>query len=536
MRWERGGYPKEELSKLLTGHTGRVRNVLENLRKYTRDPHQVRALGFCVTVAHAEFMAASFREAGLRAEALTGATAPGDRVRFREALRKGDLAYLFVVDVFNEGVDLPEVDTVLFLRPTESSAVFLQQLGRGLRLSEGKEALTVLDFVAASREEYDFEHKFRAMLGRTGRSIREELKDDFPNPPLGCSIQLERKAREHILDNLEKAGRWNRRALLRRLQSFPQRSNLPLTLRNFLDFEHLPIERLYRKDTTFTGLVAEALGRSASPGPSPATVAITDAVADALHTDWMVLQDPAQMDFIAQWARRRFQGDPPTTDPLAPTRALMFYWDLFQHRKPDTPPQNLAEALSPFAAVPALCDEIADFFAHRADQLRLAMHPLPDMPLQVHGVYTRGQILSALQFNSLHRFRPSREGVAHHPHHRIEALFVELNKDPRHFSPTTLYQDYAISDQLFHWQSQNRVSPTSPTGQRYIHHAERGERILLFLREHEKDIFRRTQGYLFAGFAEYVRHEGSHPMSIVWQLSHPLPGWIWHSAAKLRVG
>ena len=90
-------------------------------------------------------------------------------------------------------------DTVLFLRPTESLTVFLQQLGRGLRLAEGKDCLTVLDFVGNSRPEYDFESKFRALIGKTTTSVKKEIEDDFPHLPLGCSIVLEKKAKETML-------------------------------------------------------------------------------------------------------------------------------------------------------------------------------------------------------------------------------------------------------------------------------------------------------------------------------------------------
>ncbi|MGV7513085.1 hypothetical protein PJI12_29165, partial [Mycobacterium kansasii] len=72
---------------------------------------------------------------------------------------------------YNEGVDIPEVNTILFLRPTESLTVFLQQLGRGLRMAEGKECLTVLDFIGQAHQEYRFQDKFRALIGATKHSI-----------------------------------------------------------------------------------------------------------------------------------------------------------------------------------------------------------------------------------------------------------------------------------------------------------------------------------------------------------------------------
>ena len=166
LQWSKGRYVPSQLNNLYTGNDQRVRHILSNLEKYLTDIQDVRALCFCVTQDHAKYMAEKFVLAGFKADYLTsnGGT---DRNLIRERLSKKEINYLFVVDIFNEGVDIPEIDTVLFLRPTESLTIFLQQLGRGLRLSDDKDCLTVLDFVGNARSEYDFEGKFRAMIGKT---------------------------------------------------------------------------------------------------------------------------------------------------------------------------------------------------------------------------------------------------------------------------------------------------------------------------------------------------------------------------------
>ncbi len=190
--WQNGKYLPSELTKIYTQNDKRVGDIINNLNKYLRDKNDVRALCFCVTQEHAQFMTEKFLLRELKANYLVS-----NNAEFREQLKhkffKKEINYLFVVDIFNEGVDIPDIDTVLFLRPTESLTVFLQQLGRGLRLADGKECLTVLDFVGNSRPEYDFEGKFRALVGKTNTSIKKELEDDFPHLPLGCTINLEKK-------------------------------------------------------------------------------------------------------------------------------------------------------------------------------------------------------------------------------------------------------------------------------------------------------------------------------------------------------
>ncbi|MEO7046447.1 MAG: DEAD/DEAH box helicase family protein [Ferruginibacter sp.] len=172
--WEKGKYIASELTNLYTANDRRVNEIIFNLNKYTKDINDVRALGFCATIEHAKFMAQKFSLAGLRAESLTS-----DNTKDRDVIRRNlidkKINYLFVIDIFNEGIDIPEIDTVMFLRPTESLTIFLQQLGRGLRLADNKDCLTVLDFVGNARPEYNFENKFRALIGKTTTPVQKEI-------------------------------------------------------------------------------------------------------------------------------------------------------------------------------------------------------------------------------------------------------------------------------------------------------------------------------------------------------------------------
>ncbi|WP_170317279.1 DEAD/DEAH box helicase family protein, partial [Acrocarpospora corrugata] len=143
--WKRGqGYDLARLSNVFTGNDARVRLVVETLRRKVGDVSRMRAIGFCVSIEHAEYMAERFNELGIPALAITSRTPRARQNEGLQALRSRQVNIVFSVDLFNEGVDIPSIDTVLFLRPTDSATVFLQQLGRGLRLDRGKACLTVL--------------------------------------------------------------------------------------------------------------------------------------------------------------------------------------------------------------------------------------------------------------------------------------------------------------------------------------------------------------------------------------------------------
>src|SRR5690606_7475064 len=244
--WKNGRYNVEELTNVYTANNQRSRDIIINLYKYLNDVHEVRALCFCVSQQHASFMCKKFNEAGLKADILTSKTS-ANRISVKDQLIKKEINYLFVVDIFNEGIDIPEIDTVIFLRPTESLTVFLQQLGRGLRMSDGKDCLTVLDFVGNGRPEYDFEGKFRALIGKTNSSVTTEVEKEFPHLPLGCTIILEKKVKEIILNNIQRATSFRKENIINRIKNYEYQTGMPLTLVNFCKFNNFSPENIYKR-------------------------------------------------------------------------------------------------------------------------------------------------------------------------------------------------------------------------------------------------------------------------------------------------
>ena len=230
LKWRTGGYDKAELSNLYT-FSGMVAQrradlVVSSILKYVTDIDEVKGLGFCVSIEHARFMADYFNTHGIPSMALTGDSSDEERNTVKQRLVSGEIRFIFVVDIYNEGIDIPEVNTVLFLRPTESLTVFLQQLGRGLRLAENKECLTVLDFIGQANKKYNFEEKFTALLSNTTHSVSREIKEGFVSAPKGCYIQLEKIAAKYVLDNISASydappGLWRGQLPLPRIPVYP---------------------------------------------------------------------------------------------------------------------------------------------------------------------------------------------------------------------------------------------------------------------------------------------------------------------------
>ncbi len=517
LHWVRGGYDRKELTNLyvLSGVLAgkRADHVLQQVDKYTADMAQLKALGFCVSVEHARFMAKHFTEAGVPSISLDGNSSDAERAQAKGRLVSGEVKVIFVVDLYNEGVDIPEVNTVLFLRPTESLTIFLQQLGRGLRLWEGKDCLTVLDFIGAANRKYNFEQKFAALLTDTHSSVEREIKRGFLAVPKGCYIQLEKKAQRIILDNI-RASYGARRGLVSKIASFTEDTGMACTLANFLQYYNMDARSLYKWDS-FTQLCAEANVCAAFDEPAKAAVTRTLGRVAAMDSRrWIAFL----LEVLSQLNTIDFHG-------ITKEQRLML--SMFHATIWGTAMEQVDDALflghmRDLINSPVMMEELLQLLRYRYDSIDFIDTPnnLPyACPLDVHCTYSRDQLLCALGFNA---FNAVREGVKYLEDRKTDVFFITLNKSDKDYSPTTMYNDYAVTPTLFHWQSQSTTAPESVTGQRYIHHMERGNHILLFVRSSKKDNWG-TAPYTFLGEAQYVRHEGSRPMNMWWQLAHPIP-------------
>ena len=532
LKWANGGYDRTELSNLYT-LSGAVANhradlVISSLLKYVTDIDEVKGLGFCVTVEHVRFMANYFNGRGIPSLCLTGQSPDEERKSAKEQLVSGQVRFIFVVDIYNEGVDIPEVNTVLFLRPTESLTIFLQQLGRGLRLADGKECLTVLDFIGQANRRYNFEDKFAALLSNTTRSVSREIKDGFVFLPKGCYVQLEKKAAHYILDNI-RASYGNSAGLVMRIASFEEDTGKELTLANFLDYYHIDPRTMYRF-ASFSRLCARADVMDDFAEPLEETM--TKAFAR-----FAVIDSRRWISFLLDILPRLADVDFAALSEVEKRMLQMLYVTIWGKAAECWESDEVLENLFTLADSPVLLHELMDLLNYRYEQIDFIDKPVSlgfDCPLDLHCTYTRDQLLVAMDFK-----KPAtvREGVKWLSDKKLDVFFITLNKADKDYSPTTMYNDYSINSELFHWQSQSTTAENSPTGQRYIHHQERGSRVLLFVREFKSDrLSGGAAAYTFLGTATYVKHDGSRPMNITWRLDQPIPAKYLKKTNKLVIG
>jgi hypothetical protein len=526
VQWSRRGYDVAELENVYTGDQARVSLIFQAIQNKITNPSAMRALGFCVSVAHARFMAHEFSRRGLPSVAVCGDTSGTDRETALRDLRDGSVNVVFCVDLFNEGVDVPEVDAVLFLRPTESALVFLQQLGRGLRRAEGKDCLTVLDFIGGANRQFRYDLRFRALLGGHRSDVIRQIGEGFPRLPSGCAIQLDRVAATIVLENVKASIGSSFAGLVAELRAMAESRKhagvdpAGISLADFLRDAALEIDELYKSSGwTWSRLRRESGLPTAPEGSNEAHVA--RAIARLLHLD-----DPERLALY----RRALAGELSSTD-LDPSsrsgRALMGLH--FSIWGTNSTIASLPESIDRLRQHPALVDEMSELFALLEERAEHIPEPLDRhmqwehrIPLAVHSRASLDEIQSAFGRMTFERRNRLRQGVDFDPATQSDLFFVTLEKAEGHYSPTTMYRDYAISPDVFHWESQSTTSVQSPTGQRYLNHQTQGTHVILFVR-HRKHEAGRTAAYTCLGAADYVSHQGSRPIAITWRLRRPMP-------------
>lgn len=523
LKWTRGGYEVSELENVYVLDTEkakrRAQDIITNTIKYVDDIENVKALGFCVSIKHAEFMANEFNNAGIPSIALTGNSNDEIRKNAAKNLTDGNIKVIFTVDLFNEGVDIPQINTILFLRPTESLTIFLQQLGRGLRISEGKECLTVLDFIGQSNKNYKFADKYRALIGKTKKSVESYVKDGFVSLPKGCFIKLEKQAKEYVLRNI-KGLKNNKDVLIGKIKYFENDTGEKLNLKNFLRYNNISLDEFYNGKRTFSRLCAEA--EIIQDFQYENEEVLNKRIVNLLSMD-----SPKLIDFSRKYINNT---DMNLNKEDLILRNMLYY--TFYVKNPEREGiSSIKEGIEKIISNRLIKEEILDILDILYEKINCV--PIKNSydficPLEVHCKYTQAQILAGLEYYREDFYGPMLEGVKYFKDKDLDIFFITLNKSEKEFSELTLYEDYAISENLFHWQSQHKDTEKSKNVQRYVNS---NGRVSLFVREYKTENGKASP-YIYLGECTHVSHQGNNPVSFIWKLKNNIPGKFISEANK----
>ncbi|CAN5879377.1 DEAD/DEAH box helicase [soil metagenome] len=519
--WDKPGETRA-LELAVAANQARARLVINEWRRLTGNPLKSKALVFCVSVAHARFMTDQLNAAGMPALCVVGETPKVEQIRAPRRLANGDVCALVTVDLYNEGVDIPEVDTLLLLRPTQSPLLFQQQIGRGLRLAPDKESCLVLDFVGQHRADFRFDRLLSSITGLTRTQLVEGVKQGFSGLPPGCHIHLQRQTRDQVLHGLRALVQQSWRRLTGELQAYSAlRGSRSVSLTEFLHDQRIELGEVYRdaKPSGWTSLRRSA-GLLGGDG--------TEEEADLSRCmGWLThLDDPHQIELMGRVAEAPARYE--ARSPREEVRLQMLAYQT-QSGRNALPYGDYLRALSENPTCAEELGQLAAVLAARTDLTPLLV-PRLDAPLVLHGSYELREILAAVAYYTADRRPLFRAGVLPLEDRKVELLFVTLDKSTGYHSGIA-YRDYALSPSRFHWQTQNSAGPDTRAGRRYVESPRNGWTFHLFVRAREGEAYRAC-GPVYLASPDDVN--GDRPMNIEWTLEVSLPARLFGEFSVLR--
>lgn len=572
--WSRqsGRFDEMELTRALATEQ-RAGNAFAQWRQHGG----ARTLGFCCSQAHADYMAEFFRQRGVRAVAVHAGATSAPRANSLGDLQAGALQILFCVDMFNEGVDVPAIDTVLMLRPTESRIVWLQQFGRGLRLLEGK-TLKVIDYIGNHRV---FLNKVHALLssvlgmGEGHHELREwilALGRGKAELPAGCEViydlqvvevlkallrpttseELLREAYEEFrvehgrrptAREMFMSGGLQKETLRRGFGSWfglvgqmgdlePRAQEVMQRNAAFLgEVERSHMERSYKM------LVLEAMmEEGALPGVIRTDVLATRLQRIADRSPFLRQELAATMEGSAGSVAAMLRSNPLRAWAGTKRGEGSDFFELDGDRfatKFGVGVGGEAVGVEDRETLPVLTRELVEWrmaeYLSRAD-LVVQEPALPGAAktLRVGASYMREEIPPLLA--STFSRSVWQQGIVVVPSGL--ALLVTLDKQGK--VENQKYEDRFESPSLFQWQSQNQTSRDGKHGRLIQGHEAMGKVIHLFVRKRGKRANSTAAPFFYCGELVFERWEGERPITVWWRLKVPLSGDM--AAVLMAVG
>ncbi len=505
--WTAGRYAPDALAgKLVSAAEIFVQRAVKTVAEHVAKPENLRAIAFCAGIRHAEEVAFHLGRQGFETRVLRGDTPTAERRQARSDLNLGSLQVLCVVDIYNEGVDVPNVNTLFFFRPTESPTVFLQQLGRGLRLARNKAELVVFDLTGRQHHNFRFDRRFRHWLGQTPKEIREGVARGFGRLPAGCHIHLDEIARLDVLDQLRRSipDRLNDlKALLR------EPAHAALSLEQFVEETEVDLDVIYQRARSWT-----ELRRSVGLEHRPLAQGEHEALANLCKLTHVGGRTRQEI-----WAKLIRLERP--AGPLAERVRNMLFAVLYGRRAAVGD-----EAWAAWQRHVLLREELAamlPILVRRNAVLAPDSMLAPDIPLELHARYLGIELSAAFdQRTGTGELRDFYTGVERVGGGRYDMLLVTLEKSDAQ-KEHLKYRDFPLSERRFHWQSKAKTTRDSKQGRRHLAPEDEGCTPLLFVRERADDRPGVTMAFRYLGPVRPISAEGERPITIEWELDYAMP-------------
>ncbi|KXB64646.1 helicase protein [Leptotrichia wadei] len=557
--YKNGKYNEKILLQNLLLNT-RTDYIVEKINKFGFDGDKLSAIAFCQNIEHAFFMKEEFTNKGYKSAVITANTSSNDRVKILEKFKNKKIEILCVVDILNEGIDIPTINLLLFLRPTMSSTIFIQQIGRGLRKAKNKDFVTIIDFIGNHKKDYLLINYFSSEVDNKDtlftkkEKIINEIKNQFSNIPKSCYVELDRICQNRIIEKIEKINFSSKNILKEmyldykaeigkfedeflRIRDFDTNielfQELCLKMHSFynaqLQFEDSKIFKneneknpLNTAETQFLEYLEKKITLV-----EPFTFLIIDYLAtgkeyinnsDLLnkYKEFFDIKRNFEKYYLLNRIFEELTEDEILEKNLYGYKFSKKYKNLFLNKK-----------LNEKNNMKSQQKENKLNFINRLKQLihlglnefkRNDLDEFNENILISYKEYKRVELQILL--DSKVPKGSWRAGYANTD--KDICLFATIDKT-HIFQENLKYDNSLFADDIIQWISQPKTSHNSNVGQMFIHHKEKGFKVHIFIRKYAFMNGNKTNPFIYLGNAKYYSSQGDKPMKILWKLDKKIP-------------
>ncbi|WP_153721097.1 DEAD/DEAH box helicase [Sporosarcina cascadiensis] len=528
----------------------RVDFIVEKFLFYGHDGGKRKGLGFCVSIEHARYMADEFNKRGFPSVFLYGDHSPERREHFMMRLEddQDELEFIFTVDIFNEGVDIPSVNLVLMLRPTNSPIVFIQQLGRGLRKHEGKTFLTVLDFIGNHNKTFLIAMALNGSRYYDKESLKVAIATNFANIP-GCThIQMDRISRDRILSQIDQENFNSQKYLKEEYHEFKKlnQGRTPLYLMDYLKFDGAPDPvKFIWKEKTYLQFVAkveknEGLKRRLLDEAFEGILKELSSklplkrVYEFVILRYLLDHEEIDLDMVMQQILKLVENVDEDSVRHAFETLDQDYYDSVQLKKPKLVFQQGERLMkSPLynqilmkREFRRFIEDVIHYGIHRYEkEFGTTNYGVPHFKL-----YEQYQMIDAALMSNYRKIHSSFRGSGLLASGNDYFLFIDLHKE-EDIKESINYHDKFMDEQYFQWQTPNSTSQHSERGQNIIFNQRNGIHLHLFVRKY-RQIDGKNEPFIYIGKGDTIEASGEKPITVQLKLQNKLPANLYTEFTK----
>ena len=557
--YKNGKYNEKILLQNLLLNT-RTDYIVEKINKFGFDGDKLSAVAFCQNIEHAFFMKEEFSKKGYKSAVITANTSSNERSEILEKFKNKKIEILCVVDILNEGIDIPTINLLLFLRPTMSSTIFIQQIGRGLRKAKNKDFVTIIDFIGNHKKDYLLINYFSSEVDNKDtlftkkEKIINEIKNQFSNIPKSCYVELDRICQNRIIEKIEKINFSSKNILKEMYLDYKAEigksedeflqvrdfdtnielfQELCLKMHSFynaqLQFEDSKIFKKENEKNPLNKIEIEFLEylEKKITLVEPFTFLIIDYLAtgkeyinnsDLLnkYKEFFDIKRNFEKYYLLNRIFEELTEDEILEKNLYGYKFSKKYKNLFLNKK-----------LNEKNNMKSQQKENKLNFINRLKQLihlglnefkRNDLDEFNENILISYKEYKRVELQILL--DSKVPKGSWRAGYANTD--KDICLFATIDKT-HIFQENLKYDNSLFADDIIQWISQPKTSHNSSVGQMFIHHKEKGFKVHIFIRKYAFMNGNKTNPFIYLGNAQYYNSQGDKPMKILWKLDKKIP-------------